>query len=555
MARSLLPTDVELASLRTIDDVLTWVGLDEAPWLAMSNCLGGVDSMRVFASLPAATPQPAFERARIPATATTAERVLTAVEIIQIGLVWRITRQAYALPDIDPLLPEPSAHATGSTAARAAAPASIRSGSSPTKRVKMSTAVDQLDESEVDLLDGNEVEQAYRNFREAVGADPLVDADPTVEQITAMYTKVLKRFEAPYADFSVLTPFGRRTQKQAKARNFILQQDGTWKTVEIPGPPTFMAWSACWKIYRTVLLMLKHPANATTRTPATPIVTVAALEEYYNRIVELNNEFPEAWHLILQAEDQCRGEQFERFQRELVRAKNEGRLPMNLDFDQNRPWVGVFQFAARCQEYWDRVVIRPAQTFLARGGASKNMSKKDAEDTQYSEATSQLCIDHQVKDNQKQLVADRETKQGFRVFRRIRERKSSQTPHGGRQQEPVRKQANLTTPIRDVQVESFRRIVKDVKSVLHSPRVQLELVQSRVPREGLIVVSTALVPIRIPSARKPVKRAQVEDGARARASDRRRKSLRLWQILQSRRRMHVRICKELKVNSGLMSRR
>ena len=389
MARSLLPTDVELASLRTIDDVLTWVGLDEAPWLAMSNCLGGVDSMRVFASLPAATPQPAFERARIPATATTAERVLTAVEIIQIGLVWRITRQAYALPDVDPLLPEPSAHATGSTAARAAAPASTRSGSSPTKRVKMSTAVDQLDESEVDLLDGNEVEQAYRNFREAVGADPLVDADPTVEQITAMYTKVLKRFEAPYADFSVLTPFGRRTQKQAKARNFILQQDGTWKTVEIPGPPTFMAWSACWKIYRTVLLMLKHPANATTRTPATPIVTVAALEEYYNRIVELNNEFPEAWHLILQAEDQCRGEQFERFQRELVRAKNEGRLPMNLDFDQNRPWVGVFQFAARCQEYWDRVVIRPAQTFLARGGASKNMSKKDAEDTQYSEATSQ----------------------------------------------------------------------------------------------------------------------------------------------------------------------
>lgn len=43
---------------------------------------------------------------------------------------------------------------------------------------------------------------------------------------------------------------------------------------------------------------------------------------------------------------------------ELVRAKNEGRLPMNLDFDPFRPWVGVFQYAARCQEYWDRTVVR-----------------------------------------------------------------------------------------------------------------------------------------------------------------------------------------------------
>ena len=33
------------------------------------------------------------------------------------------------------------------------------------------------------------------------------------------------------------------------------------------------------------------------------MVTVAALEEYYNKVVELRDEFPEAWRLILQAED------------------------------------------------------------------------------------------------------------------------------------------------------------------------------------------------------------------------------------------------------------
>ena len=130
-----------------------------------------------------------------------------------------------------------------------------------------------------------------------------------------MMTKILKRGEAPYADFSILTPFGRRMQKQSKARKFSLQPDGTWKTVEIPGPPTFVAWQACWKVYRSVLLTIKH---AVTNTPSQHIVTVAALEEYHNRVSDLDQEFPEAWHLVMQAEDRCRGEQFERFRRELT---------------------------------------------------------------------------------------------------------------------------------------------------------------------------------------------------------------------------------------------
>lgn len=67
-------------------------------------------------------------------------------------------------------------------------------------------------------------------------------------------------------------------------------------------------------------------------------------------------------------------------------------MPMSLDFDPFRPWVGVMQYAARCQEYWDRTVIRPAQTFLARGGASsasgRQMTQKEAEESQVSDAAS-----------------------------------------------------------------------------------------------------------------------------------------------------------------------
>lgn len=47
-----------------------------------------------------------------------------------------------------------------------------------------------------------------------------------------------------------------------KAQGFMLQQDGSWKSTEIPGPPSMEASKSCWKIYRTVLLMLKHLPNA-----------------------------------------------------------------------------------------------------------------------------------------------------------------------------------------------------------------------------------------------------------------------------------------------------
>ena len=379
MARQVLPTATELANLNTLTEIREWTGLDNGVWMAVSQTLGTVPSVRVLATLPQHTFSAAVGRSRVTPTGGGA-RELTAVEILQAALMWRVARQAYGLDDIDPLVPVVPA------AAAVAPAAAAQINPSPTKRVKMSGAIDQLDETEIELLSQTQLDQAYRNYREAVGADPMPDADPSAEQITAMFAKVVTRQEAPYADFSVLTPYGRRSQKQAKARNFLLQPDGTWKTVEIPGPPFFSAWCACWKVYRTVLLMLRHPAAA--GGAERPVVTVAALEEYMNKILELNDEFPEAWHLVMQAEDRCRGEQFERYKRDLVRARLEGRLPMSLVFNHEQPWVGVFCFAARNQEFWNRMVIRPAQTFLARGGAGKSMSRKDAEDIQYSEAAS-----------------------------------------------------------------------------------------------------------------------------------------------------------------------
>ena len=82
--------------------------------------------------------------------------------------------------------------------------------------------------------------------------------------MVAMEEKVVVRDEPPYADFSILTPFGRRMQKAMKMKSFAFQPDGSWKKVEIPGPPNLQAWQACSKVYRAVLYMLRYPSSVAT---------------------------------------------------------------------------------------------------------------------------------------------------------------------------------------------------------------------------------------------------------------------------------------------------
>lgn len=97
-----------------------------------------------------------------------AERPSSAVEIIQVALPWRVARLAFGVVDIDPLLADqnttaPAAPGTLSGSGGAGVPSA---GVSPTKKVKMSAAVDQLDETEVELLTTADIEAAYINFRQ-----------------------------------------------------------------------------------------------------------------------------------------------------------------------------------------------------------------------------------------------------------------------------------------------------------------------------------------------------------------------------------------------------
>lgn len=379
MALSILPTATELGTLTSLPEVRAWSGTPEATWKAASTHLGEVTTLRLLALTPMDVYRTMLDRVRIPVTrpagATTdpPPRAATAVEVIQLAVMWRVARLAFSLPDIDILAPYPAGNAQIQ-----AAGAPLQAVAIPkVQKVKMSVHLDQMDENEVELVSRTVLEECYRCYRETTGSDPLPEADPTMEQVSAMRAKVIDRQESPYADFSVLVPYGKELQKNMKARSWLLQEDGSFKGIDIPGPPGYSAWLKCWRVYRTVLLMLRH-APVPPHGPK-PVVTIACLEEYADKISELCAEFPECWHLVWQAEDRCRRDELERIRRSLVRARIEGNLPMNIRFDPDQPWVGVFTYAARDGEYWAKHVTRPAQTFLARGGSGRKMTREAAE--------------------------------------------------------------------------------------------------------------------------------------------------------------------------------
>ena len=61
-----------------------------------------------------------------------------------------------------------------------------------------------------------------------------------------------------------------------------------------------------------------------------------------------------------------RNEHFDRIKRRLDRALDQDRLPMDLDYDPERPWDGVFRAAAMDKDFWDREVRDPALDFITR---------------------------------------------------------------------------------------------------------------------------------------------------------------------------------------------
>ena len=111
---------------------------------------------------------------------------------------------------------------------------------------------------------------------------------------------------APYTEFAVFGPYGRRYSKLRKfeAQVFV---HGELTTRMLRGPASFEAWKACWRVFRSCMLMLRA---------ATP----SALDAYKEGIRMLVTLYPGAWGVIQVADETVRGEQWDLRCEERLRA-------------------------------------------------------------------------------------------------------------------------------------------------------------------------------------------------------------------------------------------
>ena len=369
---ALLMDAVHLAAINTITDLRTWSGLTDIAWDAVNSRLGTVPSLVVWAYMPPAAVREALRAARIvvPPEGEEGEdghipqttRQLTPVETTQVGLMLQGAQLKFGLTVVNPLVEE------GGTPVFVPAPPVVNTGTAGNegkRKIKCNQVLDQADEAEVPELGQKEIDFYYARLSRVKGGPVRPEAEPSSDQISAMKVRVMELGLPPYADFAVFVNFQHRFSKTLKFLNHILQPDGTFKAIEVPGPPNYDQWLSSWRVFENTLLML---VNEVSPTVSFPIVTQSALEEYKDSFRDMVVNYPEAWHLLVTAEDRCRCEHFPTLRRLWEDKHTKGQAP---DFVIEQPWDFVFRAAARDRNYWDKNVREPALLFRTSSGRKK----------------------------------------------------------------------------------------------------------------------------------------------------------------------------------------
>ena len=225
---------------------------------------------------------------------------------------------------------------------------------SPDRVIKLSSIVDQTLDTAIKILPPSAIRSMFTDYKAKRGAFPNEDIEPTSDQISAVF-QILAADAAPYADFAIFGPHGKRLLMKLVFINFTLQPDGSWQKKELPGPPSFELWWQSWRVYRTTLLLVDA---------ADP----EHLDNYGEYIRGLHTNYgSECWFLLYTADVRMRSEQFERIRRRLEEAHKAGHVnPMSVKFEPTRPWKAVFAEAIADKSWWDENMRDKALKFLAR---------------------------------------------------------------------------------------------------------------------------------------------------------------------------------------------
>ena len=216
--------DIRTRNLDTsVTEICTWVGLDQAEIATYCDLLG-------FEVSPPAHPQllcmlsADMHQAILKDWQETGARPIL---IMKAALVFKVARSVCGVKDEPPPPHVPVTSAQEIVAIPGSLSAPTSDGRMFTKdgwfqtppppapftlvptaprTIKASSLIDPADESVIYAASTDQVKQWYLNYKSLKFGDPLIEREPTPDQICAMSTRVIDLGAEQYADFSLLTP-------------------------------------------------------------------------------------------------------------------------------------------------------------------------------------------------------------------------------------------------------------------------------------------------------------------------------------------------------------
>ncbi|CAE7256557.1 unnamed protein product [Symbiodinium sp. CCMP2592] len=350
----MFPSVIAMGSMSSLSALRTHYRVPQAVWDALESKLGDfADEIRNLAAIPANI------FARSVESMTLADgSAPSVVQATQVGLVWRLARRCMWVESgrsIDDWVDPDPWESLASTTRQATATPSAAVVTDSERKVKMATILDQSDDSElvVGKNSSKDFLQALERYIATMGAPPTEESEPSLEQYLALKRRTSSGLP-PYAEFSVFVPFARKALKASKFRSFVTVGEGEYMLKELPGPASITQWSACYKVYRTALIMLN-------------VVSVARLQAYEEFVERMARRYTNCWHLVYTAEDRARAELSARVAHRITMRVAAGDSPPP-GWTQSNPWDAVFKEILDSQDYWQEQLHQPALTWLAKGG-------------------------------------------------------------------------------------------------------------------------------------------------------------------------------------------
>ena len=356
---ALFPTWDTLSDYTTVTQVIQFFNMDDDAWTAFMNQVGNVrEDVRLLAALSRPAVLAGTSVAVLPDGST-----LSPLQATQVGLAWRLARRIMAklggireseFVDVEIWLDNPPGPSESSPRATAMGSGTPTTSSVKEKVLKMSSLIDQADDSELLPPSNAELNKWHQNYVAIMGSQPDEAEEPSPNQLAALFKRVYVNDHPPYCDFGVWLPFERKMSKAHRFRVFTPLGDGSFLQKDLPGPASFQAWMASWRVFKTACLMLN-------------VATLSSLETYSRHMEKLVLQWPTAWGLIAAADDQARAEKMSRLRRGILLDQSLGRqIPR--DWDPGAPWSCIFCELVKEGTFWNEKVHIPAAAWTAAGG-------------------------------------------------------------------------------------------------------------------------------------------------------------------------------------------